>query len=289
MQLSFQLNDALIAWGLFLLVIGGLVGLVVLVLHQFMIVVPEHERVVVFSLGKAQKVLTPGQHVLWLNGTEWCVWRSIDIREKTVDIPPQQVVTKDNIELTVDAVLSYKVSDPIAALTQVANYHVAIQHGALSAIRSVIGGLTLQELLQQRTSALEGVYQALQAETDRWGLELLGATLKEIALPAHIQRALARPAEAEQERIAKLIQAQGEAQAAPAFAEAANTMASSPLGLQLRYLQLLPQFADNKASSILLPMPTNELPLGPLMPQSQGQNPQQGQLASPQGHHQNNP
>jgi regulator of protease activity HflC (stomatin/prohibitin superfamily) len=179
----------------------------------------------------------------------------IDLRTVTLDIPPQDVITKDNVTVKVSAVLYFRVVDPSRAVTEVANYLFATMQLAQTTLRSVGGQTELDELLSQRDKLNARIQEVVDAQTEPWGVKVTLVELKNIDLPQDMQRAIAAQAEAERERRAKVIAAEGEYQASQRLADAAEIMNKSPITLQLRYLQTLKEIATENNSTTVFPMP----------------------------------
>src|ERR1700732_2225222 len=215
-------------------------------------VLNEYERAVVYLLAR----LTPsrGPAVVFIIPIIERQVR-IDLRTGTLDIPPQDVITKDNVTVKVSAVLYFRVVDPSRAVTEVANYLFATMQLAQTTLRSVGGQTELDELLSQRDKLNARIQEIVDAQTEPWGVKVTLVELKNIDLPQDMQRAIAAQAEAERERRAKVIAAEGEFQAAQRLAEAAEIMNKSPVTLQLRYLQTLKEIAAENNSTAIFPIP----------------------------------
>jgi len=232
------------------------VGIVVFIGAIFVLsglkVLNEYERGVVFRLGRLTPYRGPG--VIFVIPVLERMAR-IDLRTVTLDIPPQDVITKDNVTVKVSAVLYFRVVDPSRAVTEVANYLFATMQLAQTTLRSVGGQTELDELLSQRDKLNARIQEVVDAQTEPWGVKVTLVELKNIDLPQDMQRAIAAQAEAERERRAKVIAAEGEFQAAQRLAEAAEIMGKSPITLQLRYLQTLADISGEKSSTIVFPLP----------------------------------
>src|SRR5713101_6423343 len=236
------------------------VGIVVFIVVIFVLsglkVLNEYERGVVFRLGRLTPYRGPGV-VFVIPILERLV--RIDLRTVTLDIPPQDVITKDNVTVKVSAVLYFRVVDPSRAVTEVANYLFATMQLAQTTLRSVGGQTELDELLSQRDKLNARIQEIVDLQTEPWGVKVTLVELKNIDLPQDMQRAIAAQAEAERERRAKVIAAEGEFQAAQRLAEAAEIMGHSPITLQLRYLQTLAEIATEHNSTIVFPLPIDLL------------------------------
>ena len=232
------------------------VGIVVFIVAIFVLsglkVLNEYERGVVFRLGRLTPYRGPG--VIFVIPVLERMAR-IDLRTVTLDIPPQDVITKDNVTVKVSAVLYFRVVDPSRAVTEVANYLFATMQLAQTTLRSVGGQTELDELLSQRDKLNARIQEIVDSQTEPWGVKVTLVELKNIDLPQDMQRAIAAQAEAERERRAKVIAAEGEFQASQRLADAAEIMSKSPITLQLRYLQTLKEIATENNSTTVFPMP----------------------------------
>jgi regulator of protease activity HflC (stomatin/prohibitin superfamily) len=215
-------------------------------------VLNEYERAVVFRLGRLSPYRGPG--VIFIVPILERQVR-IDLRTITLEIPPQDVITRDNVTVKVSAVLYFRVIDPSKAVTEVRDYLYATLQLAQTTLRSVGGQSELDELLAQREKINSKIQEVLDLQTEPWGIKVTLVELKNIDLPQDMQRAIAAQAEAERERRAKVIAAEGEFQAAQRLAEAAEIMGASPITLQLRYLQTLAEIATDHNSTTVFPVP----------------------------------
>ncbi|MCU4139086.1 MAG: Regulator of protease activity HflC [Thermodesulfobacteria bacterium] len=229
-----------------------LVILVLLFLQASIKVINEYERAVVLRLGKFLAVKGPGLIILIPVIDKM---RKIDLRTVTLDVPPQEVITKDNVSIKVSAVVYFRVLDPERAFLQVEDYYYATSQLAQTTLRSVCGQAELDEILAEREKLNIKLQEILDADTEPWGVKVSKVEIKEIDLPEEMKRAMAKQAEAERERRAKIISAEGEYQAAQTLFEAAQIIAQNPVTLQLRYLQTLIEIATEKNSTILFPLP----------------------------------
>jgi regulator of protease activity HflC (stomatin/prohibitin superfamily) len=219
-------------------------------------ILKEYERGVVFRLGRMVGARGPGM-VYVIPGIEKMV--RMDLRTVTMDIPPQDVITRDNVSVKVNAVLYFRVIDPNLAVREVENYLFATSQLAQVTLRSVCGQGELDELLSEREKINTRIQDILDRQTDPWGIKVVLVELKHIDLPQEMQRAMAKQAEAERERRAKVIHAEGEFQASQKLADAAGVMALQPMALQLRYLQSLVEIASEKNSTTIFPVPIDLL------------------------------
>ena len=226
--------------------------LVLVVLFNAVHILPEYERAVAFTLGRLTGVRGPGL-IIVVPFVQKIV--RLDIRTITMDVPSQDVITKDNISIKVNAVLYYRVIDPAKALVQVEDYHYASNQLAQTTLRSVCGEVELDQLLSERERVNHKIQDIIDHQTDPWGIKISLVEVKHIDLPQDMQRAMAKQAEAERERRAKVIKAEGEFQAAAKLTEAAEIMSRQPATLQLRYLETLRDIASEHNSTILFPLP----------------------------------
>jgi regulator of protease activity HflC (stomatin/prohibitin superfamily) len=215
-------------------------------------ILPEYQRGVIFRLGRLVPYRGPGTiYVIPL--VERMV--RVDLRTVTTDVPSQDVITRDNVSVKVNAVLYFRVLDPSKATVEIANYLVATSQLAQTTLRSVCGQAELDDLLAEREKINSHIQEIVDAQTEPWGVKVSLVELKHIDLPQEMQRALAKQAEAERERRAKVINAEGEYQAAQRLAEASQIIEQHPMALQLRYLQTLSTIATENPSTTLFPVP----------------------------------
>jgi regulator of protease activity HflC (stomatin/prohibitin superfamily) len=216
----------------------------------------EYERGVIFRLGRLIGAKGPGIFFI-IPGVDKML--RISLRTVTLDIPPQDVITRDNVSIKVNAVVYFRVIDPNRAVVEVENYLYATSQLAQTTLRSVVGQIELDELLAHRDKINIQLQDILDKHTDPWGIKVSLVETKQVDLPEEMRRAIARQAEAERERRAKVIHADGEAQAAAKLAEAAKVISVNPAALQLRFLQTLTQVATEKNSTTLFPVPIDLL------------------------------
>ena len=226
--------------------------LVVMFLASAIRILNEYERAVVFRLGRIRDVKGPGLIII-IPGIDKVV--KVDMRTITMDVPPQDVITKDNVSIKVNAVVYFRVVDANAAVIDVENYLYATSQLAQTTLRSVCGQVELDEILSAREKINIHLQEILDRSTDPWGIKVSLVEVKQIDLPEEMKRAIAKQAEAERERRAKVINAEGEFQAAQKLIEAAALMETQPMSLQLRYLQTLNQISAEHNSTILFPIP----------------------------------
>ncbi len=228
-----------------LLILGGLLLSAVKIL-------PEYERGVIFFLGRFQKVKGPGM-ILVIPGIQKMV--RVDLRVITMDVPPQDVISRDNVTVHVSAVLYFRVVDPERAIIQVENYYMATSQLAQTTLRSVLGQHELDEMLSEREKLNRDIQDIIDEQTSAWGIKVTNVEIKHIDLDESMVRAIARQAEAERERRAKVIHAEGELQASQKLREAADVIAGNPQALQLRYLQTLSDISTENSSTVIFPVP----------------------------------
>ena len=212
----------------------------------------EYERGVVFQLGRFWKVKGPGLVIL-IPGIQQMV--RVDLRTVVMDVPAQDVITRDNVSVKVNAVVYARVVDPQLAIIQVENYMHATSELAQTTLRAILGKHELDQLLAEREKINQDLQQVLDVQTDAWGIKVSNVEIKHVDLNESMVRAIAKQAEAERERRAKVIHAEGELQASDKLLEAAQKLAQAPQAMQLRYLQTLTAIAGEKSSTIIFPMP----------------------------------
>ncbi|WP_052460185.1 SPFH domain-containing protein [Tessaracoccus massiliensis] len=234
-----------------ILVIVGFFLLVALTIASIR-VVREYERVVAFRLGRLRGALGPGI-VLMLPFLDKLV--RVDLRVVTLTIPPQEVITRDNVTARVNAVVMFRVTDPVQSVMSVENHAVATSQFAQTTLRSVVGRADLDTLLAHRADLNEDLAQSIAKQTQEWGVEASVVEIKDVEIPEMMQRAMAREAEAERERRAKVISARGELQASKELRDAALTLSEAPASLQLRYLQTLLELGADQNSTVVFPLP----------------------------------
>ena len=240
-------------WGpslLFVVVIG------LIVLANSIRIVREYERLVVFRLGRLIGERGPGLVLLW-PGIDRSV--KVGLRTVTMDVPSQDIITKDNVSVKVNAVIYFNVMSPTLAVNKVENFLYATSQLAQTTLRSILGQQELDELLSEREKFNQALQQVIDRQTENWGVKVTNVEVKNVDLPQEMQRAIARQAEAERERRAKVINAEGEYQAAGRLAEAAAVIAREPVALQLRYLQTLAEIATENNSTTIFPVPVDML------------------------------
>jgi regulator of protease activity HflC (stomatin/prohibitin superfamily) len=237
---------------------GVLLPLALLLAAASLRILREYERGVVFQLGRFWKVKGPGL-VIVIPGIQQMV--RVDLRVVTMDVEPQDVISRDNVSVKVNAVVFFRVVDPERAIIQVEDFLMATSQLAQTTLRVVLGKHELDEMLAERERLNLDVQQILDAQTDGWGIKVANVEIKHIDLDESMVRAIARQAEAERERRAKVIHAEGERQAAEALRDAARTLAMEPQAMQLRYLQTMTQVAGDRSSTLVFPLPMELLAL----------------------------
>lgn len=216
-------------------------------------IVNEYERAVIFRLGRVLKEPKGPGIFFILRPIDKMVKTSL--RTVTLDVPPQDIITNDNVSVKVNAVIYYRVLNPIKAVTEIEDYNFATSQISQTTLRSVVGQVTLDSLLSQRDKLNSSLQEIIDKHTDPWGIKVSVVEIKYVDLPQEMQRAMARQAEAERERRAKVIAAKGEFQAAENLKKAATTIADHPIALQMRYLQTLVEMSSERSSTIVFPIP----------------------------------
>ena len=231
---------------------AGLVVLFLIVLSLSVRILREYERGVVFRLGRLIALKGPGLRLL-IPVVDQMV--RVDLRTVTLNVPPQEVITKDNVTARVNAVAYFRVIDPDKAINEVENFLRATSEIAQTTLRSVLGKADLDALLAERERLNTELQEIIDEQTEPWGVKVSTVEVKDVEIPAEMQRAIARQAEAERERRAKVIAAEGEFQAAQKLADAADIISTNPATLQLRYLQTLVELGNSSAATIVFPLP----------------------------------
>ncbi len=213
----------------------------------------EYERAVIFRLGRVLG-RPKGPGIIFVFAP---IDRSerVSLRTITLDVPPQDIITRDNVSVKVNAVVYYRVMEPIKAITEIEDYNFATSQISQTTLRSVVGQVPLDDLLSSREKLNASLQEIIDKQTDPWGVKVSVVEIKHVDLPQEMQRAMARQAEAERERRAKVISAEGEFQAAEKLKQAAETIAEHPMALQMRYLQTLSDMSSERSSIVVLPLP----------------------------------
>jgi regulator of protease activity HflC (stomatin/prohibitin superfamily) len=238
----------------------GVLILLIILLASSLKILREYERGVVFLLGRFWRVKGPGLIVV-IPGIQQ--WVRVDLRTVVFDVPSQDVISRDNVSVKVNAVVYFRVVDPQKAIIQVANYMEATSQLAQTTLRAVLGKHELDEMLAEREKLNMDIQQSLDMQTDAWGIKVSNVEIKHVDLNESMVRAIAQQAEAERARRAKVIHAEGELQAAEKLLQAAQMLSQRPEAMQLRYLQTLTAVAGDKSSTIVFPVPMDVL--GPLV------------------------
>jgi regulator of protease activity HflC (stomatin/prohibitin superfamily) len=235
----------LIPYALFLILIIGFLAL-------SLKIVLEYQRLVVFFLGRFQAVKKPGLRIV-VPGIQQAV--RVDLRVITMDVPSQDVISRDNVTVQVNAVLYFRVVDPEKAIIQVEDYYNATSQLAQTTLRSVLGQHELDEMLTERDKMNADLQEIIDQQSDAWGIKVTNVEIKHVDLNENMIRAIAKQAEAERERRAKVIHAEGELQASEKLLAAANVISQNPQALQLRYLQTLNDISNENATTVVFPLP----------------------------------
>jgi len=233
-------------------IVGTIIIIALIFLLAAIRVVREYERGVIFRLGRLVGAKGPGLFFI-IPFIDQLV--KVDLRVVTMDVPKQELITRDNVPVTVDAVVYFRVMNPEDAVTKVENYITATSLISQTTLRSVVGQSELDELLIHRDKINESLQRIIDEKTDPWGIKVSAVEIKEVTLPEELKRAMARQAETERERRAKIINAEGEFQAAEKLSQAARIIAENPIALQLRYLQTLSDISAENATTIVFPLP----------------------------------
>jgi regulator of protease activity HflC (stomatin/prohibitin superfamily) len=235
-----------------LIALGAIVLFILIVLSASIKIVQEYERGVIFRLGRLMGARGPGL-ILLIPFVERMM--KVDLRTLTMDVPRQEVITRDNVTVNVNAVVYFRVVDPNAATVNIADHVRATSQIAQTTLRSVLGQVELDQLLSERENINQQLQTIIDEQTEPWGVKVSLVEVKDVELPQSMQRAMARQAEAEREKRAKVIHAEGEFQASQQLREAAAIIAEQPIAIQLRYLQTLTEISAEKNSTIIFPLP----------------------------------
>ena len=229
---------------------------ILMFLLSFINILKEYERGVIFTLGRFWKVKGPGL-IIVIRGLQEIV--RVDLRTVVMDVPTQDIITKDNVTTKVNAVVYFRVMDPRNAVIQVENYYDATSQLAQTSLRAILGQHDLDQILTERDKLNHEMQKTLDEQTDPWGVKVTAVEIKDVDLDETMVRAMAKQAEAERTRRAKIILAEGEEQAAEKIAKAASILSKDPRSIQLRYLQTVSEITDHKSSTIVFPVPMNFL------------------------------
>jgi len=236
----------IVPWIVAIFILGSIV------LPQMVRILREYERGVIFRLGKLQGAKGPGM-IFLIPVVDRMV--KMDLRVVTIDVPKQEIMTRDNVPATVDAVIYFRVVDPSAAVVKVENFWKATSLIAQTTLRSVLGQSPLDDLLSQRDIINQKLQEIIDKQTEPWGIKVTAVEVKEVALPDSMKRAMAKQAEAERERRAKIVNAEGEFQAAEKMVQAAALISAEPIALQLRFLQTMREISSEHNTTTFLPIP----------------------------------
>ena len=251
-----------------LVILAIVIFLLLLFLISAIKVAREYERGVIFRLGRVIGAKGPGLFFI-IPVVDRMV--KVSLRTVTLDIPPQDLITRDNVPARVNAVAYFRVVHPVKSVVEIERFRSATSQIAQTTLRSVLGKVDLDHLLSERERLNEHLQQIIDEQTDPWGIKVTTVEIKDVGIPSGMQRAMARQAEAERERRAKIINAEGEYQAAERLFDAAEIISGNPSALQLRYLQTLLEVSSNQSSTIILPVPTDLL--RPLLEPGDGERP----------------
>lgn len=233
-----------------------IVIIVVVILLRSIVQIDEYERGVKFSKGKFSKIMQPGWNLVL---PIFESYKKIDIRTKVVDVPEQDVITKDNVSVRINAVIYYKIFDASKAILEVENFYYAVSQLAQTTMRNVVGSVSLNELLGEREKISIEICKIIDEATDPWGIKVENVELKDVSLPKEMKRVIARAAEAEREKEAILTKAKGEVEASKNLAIAAETMSSTPGALHLRTLSTINDISSNQSNTIIFCLPIEVL------------------------------
>jgi len=230
---------------------GILILIIILVLVSIR-QISEYERGIKFTCGKFTKIMNPGWRLVL---PIFQSYKKIDIRTKVIDVPEQEVITKDNVSVKINAVIYYNIFDASKALLAVENFHYAVSQLAQTTMRNIVGSVTLDELLTGREQISENICKIVDEATDGWGIKVQNVELKDVALPGEMQRVIAKVAEAEREKQAVITKAAGELEASKNLAQAAETLSSSPGALHLRTLSTINDVSSDQSNTIIFALP----------------------------------
>lgn len=233
------------------------IGIIVLILVLSSLrQINQYQRGVLFTMGRFAKIMEPGWRLVI---PVFQGYQKVDMRIKAVDVPDQKAITKDNVSVIVNAVLYYKVFDAAKAVIEVENFYYAISQYAQTTMRNIVGEVTLDELLANREKIAERIREIVDIETDAWGLKVSNVELKDISLPANMERTIAKQAEAEREKRAVIINSEGEVAAAENMAKAAQTLSATPGALHLRTLQSINDISSDQSNTVIFAIPVEVL------------------------------
>jgi regulator of protease activity HflC (stomatin/prohibitin superfamily) len=267
---QLQRLQMLLAWAIPVFILAGIV------LPQMIRILREYQRAVIFRLGKLLRAKGPGL-VLLIPIVDRMV--RVDLRVVTIDVPKQEMMTRDNVPVAVDAVVYFRVVEPEAAIVKVENFQKATSLIAQTTLRSVVGQAELDELLSHRDKINQRLQEIIDRQTDPWGIKVTAVEVKDVVLPDTMKRAMARQAESERERRAKIINAEGEFQAAEKLVQAGGMISVQPIALQLRFLQTMREISSEHSTIALLPLPIDLLT--PFLKRSESEQTKKAEVAAP--------
>lgn len=233
-------------------IIGIILFIIVISIRQ----INQYQRGVKFTFGKFTSIMEPGWRLVWPIIQSY---QKVDIRTKAVDVPDQNAITRDNVTVKVNAVIYYKVSDANKAIIEVENFQYAISQYAQTTMRNIVGEVTLDELLSSRDKIAERIREIVDQETDAWGLKVQNVELKDVSLPAEMERTIGKQAEAEREKRAVIINSEGELAASANIAKAAEMLATTPGALHLRTLQSINDMSSDQSNTVVYMVPVETL------------------------------
>ncbi len=234
------------------IILGIILVLVLASIRQ----INQYERGVKFTLGKFSSIMQPGWRIVW---PVIQTYQKVDIRTKAVDVPDQNAITRDNVVVKVNAVIYYKVSDSEKAIIEVEDFQYAISQYAQTTMRNIVGEVTLDELLSSRDKIADRIREIVDKETDAWGLKVQNVELKDVSLPADMERTIGKQAEAEREKRAVIINSEGELAASQNLAKAAEVLSAIPGALHLRTLQSINDMSSDQSNTVVYMIPTEAL------------------------------
>lgn len=244
-------------------IVAAIVGLIIFTLLSGLRIAKEYERAVVFRLGRLKGTRGPGLYWLIPLGIE--TQRKVDLRTNTVDVERQETITKDSVTIQVNAVLWFKIMDPVKSIVEVANYYAATYQIALTSLRNIIGQHVLDEILKERDKISGILQEIVDKATDPWGIKVEMVEMKDVELPSGMQRAMAQEAQAVREKRARLVKAEAEQEAAKKLAEASELMTANPMSLELRRMQMITEVGAEQNTTTIVLMPSEFVTLAESM------------------------
>ncbi|HEY1380897.1 MAG TPA: slipin family protein [Gemmataceae bacterium] len=241
-------------WNVYTITLTVVAGVILVLVLSGIRIAQEYQRAVVFRLGRYQTVRGPGLYWLIPLGIEWR--RVVDMRTITVNVEPQESITKDSVTVKVNAVLWYRVTEPYKAILEVADFRAAVYQVALTSLRNIIGQHVLDEVLKERDQINEKLKAIVDRSTDPWGVSVEAVEMKDVEIPQSMQRAMAREAEAVREKRARIIKADAELEASAKLSEASRQITTNPLGLELRRMQMISEVGAEQNTTTIIMMPS---------------------------------